>query len=233
MLLGKLPLTLIKNDIQDTTILVYAINVHENENTSVHAFQSSSYAAKIKLLYLHQYGKRNIACCFNGIDTSYFDPNRIFTDDGIRKTLITNSNYTDTAAMHAKHVADSILQWLLPAKCIIALHNNTNENYSLLSYRKKGGSANDAARVFLNPQMDTDDFIFTNNEALFKWLKKNRVNVVLQNNSGVSDDGSLSVYFKNSDVLYINIEAEQGHVDQQKKLIELIYIYLIDNHFLD
>lgn len=230
--LGVLPLSLIKNDTHDTTSFVYTVNVHENESTSVHAFLSSSHTANNRLLYLHQYGNRNIASSFDGVDTFYFDPNRIFTPDGIIKTLTANSHYSDTAAIYAKRVADSILQWLLPAKCIIALHNNTNGNYSLQSFKKRGGSANDAARVFLNPQMDTDDFIFTNNDDLFKWLKKNKVNAVLQNNSGVSDDGSLSVYYKNMQVLYINIEAEHGHIAEQKKMIDLIFKYLSDIQLL-
>ncbi len=230
--LGLIPVSFIKNVVDDTTSFIYVINLHENESTSVQAFQSSIYSAKSRFLYLHQYGKRNIAICFDGVDTFYFDPNRIFTTSGIIKTLATNSHYTDTAASQAKRVADSILQWLHPAKCIIALHNNSNENYSLLSYKRKGGSENDALRTYMNPQMDTDDFIFTNNEDLYKWLKKNKVNAVLQNNSGVSDDGSLSVYHKNTGVLYINIEAEHGHIVQQRNLITLIFGYLIESHFL-
>lgn len=229
---GALPLSLIYHREANSTIGVYAINVHENEHTSVTALQSSSGFKVCRLLYLHQYGKRNIAYSFNSTDTFYFDPNRIFTPLGIRNTLETNSHYHDSAAKYAQQIADTILQWLQPASFIIALHNNSDMNYSVLSYKRKGMYAVDAARYYINPLMDTDDFIFTTDEQLYKWLRRKNINTVLQNNARVTDDGSLSVYYKDKKVTYVNIEAEHGHLTQQIEMTEAIFVYLQENDLI-
>lgn len=233
LLQGALPLSFIYSNKVDSVSNIYVINVHENENTSVMALQNSGNIMQCKLLYLHQYGKRNIAYSQHGIDTFHFDPNRIFTTQGIRNTLETNSHYDNSAALYAQQIADTVLQWLQPALFIIALHNNSDQNYSILSYRRKGIYATDAARHYINPEMDTDDFVFTTDEQLYKWLKKRNINAVLQNNVGVTDDGSLSVYFKYGQIPYVNIEAEHGHSNQQAEMINNIFLYLRENSFLN
>lgn len=223
---GVLPLSFIYHNNSDSEVKICAVNVHENENTSVTAVQSAAAFSQYKLLYLRQYGKRNIAYSFNGTDTFYFDPNRIFTLHGIKTSLETNSRYHDSAVQYAQKIADTILQWLQNARFIIALHNNSDRNYSIMSYKRKGIYAADAARYYINPLMDADDFIFTTDEKLYKWMKRKNINAVLQNNTGVTDDGSLSVFYKDRQVPYVNIEAEHGHLKQQIELIDAVFLYI-------
>jgi hypothetical protein len=54
-------------------------------------------------------------------------------------------------------------------------------------------------------------------------------NVVLQNNTTVEDDGSLSVYCGKNRISYINFESESGHFEEQIKMITEIYIGIKKN----
>jgi hypothetical protein len=60
--------------------------------------------------------------------------------------------------------------------------------------------------------MDEDDFIYTTSVYFFRKLKDAGLNVVLQNNDSIGDDGSLSVLCGKTGRSYINIEAEHGHL---------------------
>ena len=48
-------------------------------------------------------------------------------------------------------------------------------------------------------------------------------NVVLQDNDKVTDDGSLSVLAGRAGIPYINVEAEDGHLQQQVEMIKTVY----------
>lgn len=151
-----------------------------------------------------------------------FDPNRIFTQNGIQSTLRLYGAYSEAAAKITNAFAQLILQQISKARIIIAVHNNTNGNYSLLSYLKGGKFYKNASRVYRNPALDTDDFFLTTSVIMFNKLKQKGFNTVLQDNKNVTDNGSLSVYFRNSNKLYVNIEAQEGHYAVQLKMLEAL-----------
>ncbi|MCF6240585.1 MAG: hypothetical protein L3J74_04480 [Bacteroidales bacterium] len=194
-------------------------NLHDDENTAVEAAENILNKITGKLIEIKASGERLIS--FN-IDTSVykFDPNRIFTPAGRKATLERYSKYTQQAdsvvEKFALYITDTLLQ---NAGIIVALHNNTADNYSILSYAQGGKYASDAAQVHINPQLDPDNFFYVTQDDFYEKISKKGYNVLLQDNSKVTDDGSLSVYCGTKGIKYINIEAQKGHTQQQKAMI--------------
>jgi hypothetical protein len=79
--------------------------------------------------------------------------------------------------------------------------------------------AGDAEEVFLAPARDPSDFDFVTERPVFEALRARGNNVVLQDNSRVTDDGSLSVYCGRVGKRYINVEAKHGHLSEQVKML--------------
>lgn len=197
---------------------VYFINLHEDENTSLNAGLKYVIQRGGHLNYLRQNQKRTIQFTLNK-RLHQFDPNRIFTPKGIKSTLLKHHSYTKQAEEIVQQLADSILGQLPQPKLIIALHNNGNNQFSILSYLKGGSEVKNAAEVYINPDMDVDDFILTTEKYIFDFLVNTKINVVLQNNEQCIDDGSLSVYCGKHNIPYINVEAEIGHITVQQQMI--------------
>ena len=55
------------------------------------------------------------------------------------------------------------------------------------------------------------EFYFITTARLYGLLTPTGFNVILQNNAKATDDGSLSVYFGQRNIEYVNIEAQHGH----------------------
>jgi len=197
-------------------------NMHDNENTCVKAAIQYINEKGGKVIELQAQGKRNITFNYNNVDYK-FDPNRIFTQDGIKKTLKSKGPYSEQAKQILMTFGNNLLDKanLKEEKVIIAIHNNTNNNYSITDYLTK--YANDAADIHINKNMDPDDFFYVNSKTIFDGLKKRNQNVILQNNKTVNDDGSLSVLCgKKLGVEYVNIEAQHGHYEEQRKMIHTL-----------
>ena len=201
------------------------INVHENEATSVSALRAFDATGRYPFVWLHHNATRRI---FFNHDTLVFsvDPNRIFSHEGIVATLAQDSVSNRKAEKMAKSLAHEILKYVHKAKWVISLHNNTPDNYSILSYLPGGDEAPNTKAVFVNEQMDPDDFIYTTHQGLFDALKNQNINVILQNNDDCVNDGSLSVYCGIKGIPYANVEAEDGHLEEQTRLIAAVVSYI-------
>lgn len=195
-------------------------NLHDDENTSVEAGLAALRRSGGRLVELRHEGERHVSFRLGG-EAYVVDPNRIFTDEGARKTLAKLSRST----IKAERAVDQFARDLLSAYAIdradvvIALHNNTEEHYSALSYAKGAELASDAAAVFIKDGSDPDDFFFVTERRVFDALRQRGYNVVLQDNSKVTDDGSLSVYCGRLGARYINVEAQHGHCEQQAAML--------------
>lgn len=197
--------------------------LHDNENTAVEAGQAFLEAHGGRLVELRAQGERRVAFALDG-EQYDFDPNRIFTEVGVRATL--EPAASDEAVFATRLFADTLLAVYSPPDAIVTLHNNTPDNYSALSYAPGGEFESDAEAVHLEEGVDPDDFFFVTDENLYDALRADDFNVVLQNNAGVTDDGSLSVWAAQNDLLYVNVEAEHGHLEQQKGMIETLEFLL-------
>lgn len=109
---------------------------------------------------------------------------------------------------------------------VVTLHNNTDGNYSVLSYLPGGAHAREAQEVHVVDGRDPDDFFFVTDRDLFERLAEKGFNVVLQHNDAATDDGSLSVYAGRRGKPYVNVEAEHGHLHEQVEMVRALYALL-------
>lgn len=201
---------------------IYFINVHENESTSVEAAGSVLHDIGGKMVVL-KHNKTRYISFYIGNKKYIIDPNRIYTRKGINATLKNLGPHSAEAVKQVTLFAQHILtNFVKGKKLIVALHNNTDGNYSLASYLKGGSEAGNAAGVFINPAMDKDDFIVTTDTNIFRRIKEKNINAVLQDNIRAVDDGSLSIYAAKQNIPYINVEAQEGHLKEQTAMLEAI-----------
>jgi hypothetical protein len=198
------------------------VALHDNENTAVEAFHLiRNDIPGIVLFEIHQNGERLLKYELNNKDY-LFDPNRIFSSIGIDKTLSKyNTKFPSHLSKKVKSFADSLLNIIIPKvnqKYLVATHNNTENDFSVLSYK----NSSDSKDVFVSKKEDIDDFFIVTLLEDFNYLKGLDQNVVLQSEKA-EDDGSLSIYSQKNKVPYINIEAQHGHKAKQMKMIQIIY----------
>ncbi len=188
------------------------LNMHDDEATAARA--ADRFVRKGeggKSIELKAQGERLVSFKLKG-RRYRFDPNRIFTDKGIKNTLTRYGRYSREAHQEVKKFAEKLYGLLNVENnpSVIAMHNNTNGRFSVKTYARGGSAAKEASRVNVNRDKDPDDFFYVNNDQVFELLKQRGYNVVLQNNRTVTDDGSLSVRI-GAQAIYINIETQDGH----------------------
>jgi hypothetical protein len=184
------------------------LNLHENENTSVVAVRSYLLRTGGSLVKLSKGNSRTVS--FKLSSTTYtFDPNRIFTPEGIVDTLKTYGPYSDAAATETAKFADALLGiYDFDAQSVVmALHNNGG-TYGANSYLPGGSYAKDAEKVYIEPGTNPSDFYYVVDPGFYDSLSSQGYNVVLQNNATVTNDGSLSYYAGLRGKQYVNYEAQ-------------------------
>lgn len=202
---------------------VLFVNVHDNESTSVKA--AEQYLSEIggRLINIENNGERFINFRHKG-QYFTFDPNRIFSSAGIDTTIkLLSSKYDTGAAKEVSKFAEMLLDdYIDSSDLIISLHNNMDSSLSILSYNNEQMIKLGLCKVFINPQMDADDFILTTNTSLFSKIKEKNINVVWENVDAIEDDGSLSVYAARHNRPYINVEAQHEHSQEQLAMLKLL-----------
>jgi len=199
------------------------VNLHDNENTSVEAAVPILWETGGEMLEIRHTGRRNVKFVLGG-KTYEFDPNRIFSAAGVMNTLVKNGGTSSAAEKivfdFGRHILGEIKADSLHP--VVALHNNTEAEYSILTYQPGADYAADAASVHVVPERDPDDFFFVTYRPHFELLSAGGFNVVLQNNTEVTDDGSLSVYCGMHGIPYVNVEAQQGHLREQRQMLAFL-----------
>lgn len=189
------------------------VHVHHNEQTALKAAKTVIRKDGGSLITLVHSGGRNIVFHLN--NTRYeFDPNRIYTDNGIKKTLTQYSSYSPEAHREVKKLASKIKE-LLPNGKIIAVHNNST--YSLKNYLPGHDLARDAKAVHMSPDNYFRNFYLVTKLSDYLRLKMEGFNGILQKPSA-TDDGSLSVFLAKSE--YINVEAGYDQLMEQIKMLQ-------------
>ncbi|MBA2709884.1 MAG: protein tyrosine phosphatase [Tatlockia sp.] len=188
------------------------VHVHENETTALAAARLYILKKGGTLITLKHSGKRNIVFFLDGVRYE-FDPNRIFTSQGIKKTLHKYGHYSQSAFFEVKKLAKEILCLIPPGK-IVAVHNN--KNYSLKEYFPTHHLAADSKALAYQPHTSLRNFYFVTKGQEFSRLKRLKYNVALQSHKA-QNDGSLSYYYSKKN--YINIEAAYGALNAQLKML--------------
>lgn len=199
------------------------VNLHHNEITALDAAHKVLSVSEGVLVHIEN-GNDRIISFRQGNRTFRFDPNRIFTEAGIRKTLAKLSERVTPEAIKAVRKFAAYLKSKLPASAavVIAVHNNEDGDLSVDSYTKNGDLKREAAQVHVVEKHDADNFFLTTDLSLFRKLKSLGYNVILQHNKRASDDGSLSIYFGLKKKKYVNVEAEFGQLAVQEEMIGVL-----------
>jgi hypothetical protein len=199
------------------------INLHHNEATSLEAAQTVLSRKGGILIHIENGNERLISFSLNGRKFR-FDPNRIFTETGIRATLAKLNETVSPAAVSAVGRFAAFIRAKIPAsiKTLVAVHNNEEGDLSIESYIPGGELYREAQRVYRSPKQDADNFFLTTGSTLFSRLKAKQFNVVLQHGTRVKDDGSLSVYYARKKKVYVNVEAKHGLLDEQVSMLEAL-----------
>lgn len=189
------------------------VHLHQNETTALQAAKAVIKKQGGSLITLVHSGGRNIV--FHLHHQRYeFDPNRIFTEQGIKTTLKQYSHYSPAAYRQVNKLARAI-KHILPNGKIIAVHNNSN--YSLKDYMPGHGLAKNAQALHMNPKNSYRNFYLVTKSYEYKRLKVSGYNGILQKPSA-KDDGSLSVLLSKSN--YINVEAGYDQLIEQIKMLK-------------
>lgn len=203
------------------------INLHENETTSIEAALETIRQHGGRVIHLEHSGERNIT--FSIGDSSFVvDPNRIFTEGGVRQTLASLSSDNPAAREAVLSFSSQLLEILSidTLETVITVHNNTDNAYSILSYAEDGEYASDALFVHVARGKDPDDFFFLTEGDWFSSFRTAGFNVVVQDNQLVTDDGSLSVLCGQLGIPYVNVEAQQGHYQIQLQMLSFLEQFL-------
>lgn len=206
------------------------INLHANETTSVQAAKKVLQETGGTLIMIENSRQRVIKFRLKGI-TYGFDPNRMFSRTGIEQTMRDNRRITRDAMNEVEKFAQMVLQ-LIPDStgCIIALHNNTEEAYSVKSYLPGSDREKDAKAVYADSTQDVDDIVFTTDSILYRRMADFGFNSIWQDNENAKKDGSLSIYCGEKNKRYINIETQHGRQQQYEIMLEKLLTILADEN---
>lgn len=210
--IGNAPVRMLKMTYGGPSRVVF-INLHENEYTSVEATKEYLQNRDGVLISLQQEANRLICFDLKG-RLIQFDPNRMFSERGRTINLkLLNGHYPLYAEKMIRDFSGKITASLEKARVVIAMHNNSDGRpLSVKSYK----------HIYVNPAMDTDDFILTTEQWIFDQLKEQKINTVLQNQKTSADDGSLAIYCSKKKIPYINVEAEEGHQEEQLRMLNAL-----------
>ncbi len=198
--------------------------LHDDENDAVEAGRAFVAERGGRLVEVRAQGERNVAFRLGGRDWR-FDPNRVFTPAGARRTLTDlNGSAPEAALAAARRFADAVLDayGLDSARVVVTLHNNTPGRYSAASYAPGADLAAEAEALHLPEDADPDDFFFVTDRCLYDALVPQGWAAVLQDNARATDDGSLSVLCAQRGIPYVNVEAEHGHAAEQRAMLDAL-----------
>lgn len=203
------------------------INLHDDELTSVDAAKRILEEHGGMLVEIENNSERNIRFKL-GRQVYKVDPNRMFSKEGIKRSLKQLGISSPKAIDEVEKLGQRIIQ-LIPAeaKCVIALHNNTANLFSVIEYAPGNRRAVDSKKVYINAAQDADDFFLTTDSDLYEKLADSGFNTILQDNKRCTDDGSLSVYCGRKNIRYVNCETEHGKTDQYFEMMKALVAALL------
>lgn len=221
LLLGESEVPLAVTSVEGST-QAYLV-LHDDENTATEAGLEILRIHGGRLVEVRADGRRLVRFEWNG-QPWRFDPNRVFTDGGAEANLVEyNGSAPAEILSEVQGFAEAVLEVYGTNPLFITLHNNSEGEYSALSYAAGGDLSGDAAEVHIAPGGDPDDFFFVTERWLYDALAGQGFAVVLQHNQQVTDDGSLSVRAARSGIPYVNVEAQHGHREQQVRMLEALH----------
>jgi hypothetical protein len=189
------------------------VHPHADETTALEAARLMARAEGGQVITLIHDKSRLIHFAIQG-HACQFDPNRVFTDKGIKDNLKLYGCDSQEARVWVRLFAQQFLD-AIPQGKIVAVHNN--KQYSMRYYLPHQPLAGDAHKININPTLYYRNFFLVTQEKDFKRYKNKGFNVVLQSNN-VKDDGSLSIIFAHQQ--YVNVEAGYDQLFYQMRMLK-------------
>ncbi len=199
------------------------LNLHDNENTSVEAGLAFIEKHGGRLIELRHGRGREVVVRLDGV-LHRFDPNRMFSDVGLRKSMKYFNNNSDEIFAFAVAFRDSVITLFDVRKgiIVIALHNNTPDKMTIKDFQSGKLYGEDTREVFINPQQDPDNFFVVTQAELFSSLSLSGYNVALRAKYP-PDRGMLIDYTERLGALHITVEAEHGKRADQEEMLEVLW----------
>ncbi len=198
--------------------------LHSNEKTGVAVGREMIGRHPGRLAIIQAGGARRLSLLSESNRVTV-DPNRVFSLSGVTRDLNNFSIFREQEAKACHQFGQNMVKALgikRGASPVVALHNNANGGYSIISYEQGGREAAAAERIHRSPNHDTDNFFLVTSRKLYEVLAARGYNVVLQSKQA-PDDGSLSVYCGKAGILYINVESQHGDADSQRKMLSDLF----------
>ncbi len=200
--------------------LVY-FHPHENEHGSAVVTRHIIREDGGRLVEIRCQGDRLITFKLKG--KSYtFDPDRMFTEVGLQSSL---AHFAPIGAAPLNAVIglrNAVLKELGDgSQPIISVHNNYQNGVSISSYQENGMYAAHAAKVAVNEHEGPRNFFIVLEPGLYSRLYHAGFNTVLQS-PHAPDDGSLSILAQRDHWVYVNVEAAEGNMNQQQRMLEAL-----------
>ena len=189
------------------------VHLHANETTALLAGRAVARQTGGQVITLVHQKTRDVHFQYRRYAYTV-DPNRIFTPQGVRQTLLQHGCYDPRVIPMIKHFAQAILKLLPMSQQIIAIHNN--KDYSLRDYFPHHELAQDASRYYYQANSNYRNFYLVTAKKDFTRYKAMGFNV-LEQAKVARDDGSLSIVMAQQP--YVNVEAGFGQFQAQKKML--------------
>ncbi|NOZ04490.1 MAG: hypothetical protein GXO92_07815 [FCB group bacterium] len=208
------------------------VNLHDNENTSAEA--GRRFVAKYggRLIELRHGRGREVVVRLHG-ELHRFDPNRMFSDAGLRSSLKYFRNNSDKVFAIAAAFRDSVIKLVAVREgmVIVALHNNTPDKMTINDYRPGGWYGKDTKKVSINPQRDPDNFFVVAQADLFSALSSLDYNVALRADDPPDRGMFLDYCFRHGGV-FVAVEAEHGKLTEQMEMLEALRKILREKYLI-
>lgn len=198
------------------------VSLHDDENTSAEAAIQIIMRHGGRLVELRHGRGRNVVIRKNGVKDS-FDPNRMFSEKGLRRSLAYSTAYSDANLALGTNFAAEVLNLIeySPGEPLIAVHNNTQGKLTIHDFQEGEWYGPDTREVSISAGQDPDDFFFTNSPGLYEALAALGYNAALMADTP-PDRGTLGCYINSIDGLYVNVETEHGHLKEQIAMLEVL-----------
>ena len=207
------------------------VNLHDNENTAAQAAKAFLREHGGRLVELQHGRGREVVVRLAG--TLYrFDPNRMFSEHGLRKSMKYYHSLNQETFATASHFVQEIIQLIdiRSGQTVIAVHNNTEGKLTIRDYMQGQLYGRDTQRVHLEPAQDPDDYFFVSSPVHFQALARTGNNVALRSEAP-PDRGTLGGYACAQGADYILVEAQHGHLKEQVEMLELLGTLLLGKSF--
>jgi len=207
---------------------IILLNLHDNENTAPQAGKIFLEKHGGRLIELRHGRGREVVVRLKG-KLHRFDPNRMFSTAGLRKSLKYFRNNRDDVFAIAAGFRDSLIDIMAvrPGMLVISLHNNTPDKMSIKDFAPEEWYGQDIREIFINPERDPDNFFVVTKMHHFTALELRGYNVALKAHNPV-DRGMVIDYIDHLGAVCVTIETEQDKLAVQEEMLEVLWRIIKD-----